>query len=154
LRLLWATILAALVGGAAMAQECSPNTVYLRGDWGQVRFAVELADNNRERARGLMFRDSMPESQGMLFVYPFPGPVAFWMKNTLIPLDMVFADESGVVQRVHHHAIPGDETLIWGGKRIQYVLEVNAGIAGALGITEGSQLRHPAVKQGGAVWPC
>jgi hypothetical protein len=76
------------------------------------------------------------------------------MKNTLIPLDMVFADGAGVVQRVHENAIPGDLTGIPGGANIQFVLEINGGMADRLGIGVGSEMRHPAIPDEVAVWSC
>ena len=133
---------------------CAPDVVELRGPSGQQRFTVEVADDGAERAQGLMFRESMPSSAGMLFVYEEPQAVSFWMKNTLIPLDMIFADETGRVTRVHSNAIPGDTTPIQGGEGVRFVLEINGGLAARMGIAEGSELRHPAIAQGSAVWPC
>jgi uncharacterized membrane protein (UPF0127 family) len=148
-----ALLLALLLPGAAEAA-CRPDTVELRGPWGQARFAVELADDPAERARGLMFRESLPQSSGMLFVYEAPQRATFWMKNTLIPLDMVFLDPSGRVLGVHAMARPGDETIIDGGPGVLGVLEINGGLAARLGIAEGSELRHPAFAAGPAAWPC
>ena len=137
----------------ALAQ-CADSQVDLRSpDGGVVRFAVELADEPAERSRGLMFRETMSRSAGMLFVYEAPQRVSFWMKNTLLPLDMIFADARGVVRRVHGNAVPGDLTLIDGGPDVLLVLEINAGLAAALGIVAGSELRHPALGAG-AAWPC
>lgn len=133
---------------------CSADAVHLRGDWGQARFTVEVADNASERAQGLMGRVSMPKSSGMLFVYHRTRPVSFWMRNTLIPLDMIFLDETGVVVRVHENAIPLDETPISSIAPARYVLEVNGGLSRALGITVGSELRHPSVLQTNAAWRC
>ena len=76
------------------------------------------------------------------------------MKNTLIPLDMIFASPEGRVARIHENAVPHDETLIPGGDGIQYVLEINGGLARRLGIGEGAELRHPAMDQGRALWRC
>jgi uncharacterized protein len=90
----------------------------------------------------------------MLFVYPAPQPATFWMANTLIPLDMIFADEKGVVRRVHSMAVPGDLTSISGGPGVLAVLEINGGLASRLGIVPGSELRHPALDQTIAAWPC
>ena len=132
---------------------CSTDEVELRGDWGSARFSIEIADDSAERAQGLMYREKMPRSAGMLFVFEQPGPVSFWMRNTLIPLDMIFADARGVVRRVHSRAIPGDETPIEGGTDIRFVLEINGGMAQAMGIAVGSELRHPAIGAA-AVWPC
>ncbi len=140
--------------GAVRAGTCAPDALFLRGDWGQARFSVEVADTEAERARGLMNRPAMATSAGMLFVYQRTGRVAFWMRNTLIPLDMLFADERGVVTRIHSNATPLDETPIPGGDAIRYVVEINGGLARAMGITEGSQLHHPALEQDRAAWPC
>lgn len=148
------TAIGLCVGLRAAADECRDNQILLRGDWGQARFTVEVADDDVERSKGLMNRESMPGSAGMLFVYPAPGSIGFWMKNTLIPLDMIFADRTGTVRRVHHEAKPLDETPIFGGNDIQYVLEINGGLARSLGISEGSEMRHPAVDPDNAAWPC
>jgi len=134
--------------------ECTPTRVDLRGDWGTARFSVEVADTSEERAVGLMHRASMPASSGMLFLYDFPQRVAFWMENTLIPLDMIFMSPDGVVQHIHENAIPLDRTHIPGGDGIQAVLEINGGMSGLLGITVGSQLRHPQLNQATAAWAC
>lgn len=139
-------------GGAGPA--CRPDTVHLRGAWGEARFAVTVADDRRERARGLMNVESMPRGAGMLFVYERPQPARFWMKNTLIPLDMLFADATGTVRRIKHQAEPGSERLIPGGDAVQYVLEINGGLARTFGIAEGSQMRHPAIARDAAAWPC
>ena len=100
-----------------------------------------------------MHREKLATSAGMLFVYDRPQRVSFWMRNTLIPLDMIFLDRDGRVKRIHENAVPLDETGIEGGTGIQYVLEINGGLAGRLGITEGSELRHPAIQPSPA-WPC
>lgn len=137
-------------GGAAPA--CRADTVFLRGDFGVARFTVDVAATHRERSRGLMHVESLPSDRGMLFVYPSPRRVSFWMKNTLIPLDMIFADRRGVVTKVHARAVPGDTTAIPGGRGVQYVLEINGGLAGSLGIAPGAQLRHPSIAR--AAWGC
>lgn len=146
--------LAALVLSAGAACACAPDTVELRGDFGQARFTVELADDPGERSVGLMNRETMAMSAGMLFVYEAPQRVAFWMRNTLIPLDMVFADATGTVTRVHENAVPLDETLIDGGPGVQYVLEINGGLAGQMGIEPGVEMRHAAIDQSQAAWTC
>ncbi|WP_299842482.1 DUF192 domain-containing protein [uncultured Roseovarius sp.] len=139
---------------SASAAECRDDQVLLRGDWGQARFTVELANDEAERNQGLMFRENLPKSAGMLFIYPKPDRVGFWMKNTLIPLDMIFLDETGTVSRLHSNAIPHDETPIMGGENILAVLEINGGMAEALGISEGTELQHPAFDPQKAAWPC
>jgi uncharacterized membrane protein (UPF0127 family) len=152
-RYLFAGIVAALVLPVAAIAQCAADAVDLRGDWGQARFAVEIADTPAERSRGLMHRESLPRGAGMLFVYDRPQPVSFWMRNTLIPLDIIFLDRSGTVARVHENAVPLDETSIPGGRGIQFVLEINAGLASEFGIAPGTELRHPSIGAQ-AAWPC
>ncbi|MHA6262094.1 DUF192 domain-containing protein [Arenibacterium sp. CAU 1754] len=150
----WLALGLGVFWAAQVQAQCALDSVQLRGDWGQVRFSVEIADDVEERSRGLMFRRDMPRNAGMLFVYDAPQRANFWMKNTLIPLDMVFVDRSGVVTRVHHDAVPGDLTTIEGGQNVYAVLEINAGLARSYGIGVGSQLRHPVFSGGPAIWPC
>jgi len=141
-------------GGVAVAQTCAPDKVFLRGEWGTAQFNVELADEPQEQAMGLMHRESLPLSSGMYFVNQRPRPTSFWMRNTLIPLDMLFISAEGIVTRIHHNAIPLDETAIEGGTEVFTVLEISGGLAKRLGITEGSEVRHPAHTNWSPVWPC
>jgi uncharacterized membrane protein (UPF0127 family) len=138
----------------ALARACDPGQVELRTPAGSVvRFSVELALTPAEQARGLMFRERLARSAGMLFVYPRPQTARFWMKNTLIPLDMIFAGADGTVGHVHADARPGDETPIFGGDAVLAVLEINGGLAARLGIVPGTVMRHPAFGPE-AAWPC
>ena len=132
---------------------CASDRVDLRWDGGRESFAVDLADEPAERAKGLMFRERLDPAAGMLFVYESPRRAQFWMKNTLIPLDMIFADATGTVTRVHANAVPGDLNPVDGGAGVAFVLEINGGLAGRLGIVAGAQLRHPAIGPA-AVWSC
>ncbi|UXX83906.1 DUF192 domain-containing protein [Roseovarius pelagicus] len=143
-----------LGAGTVFADECREAQVQLRGDWGQARFTVDVADDEAERAKGLMHRESMPQSVGMLFVYPDERRVGFWMKNTLIPLDMIFIDATGTVKKVHHRAKPHSLSPIMSGNDTRLVLEINGGLAERLGIVAGSEIRHPSVAADRAVWPC
>lgn len=97
-------------------------------------------------AKGLMFRKELGAERGMLFDFEREIPVTFWMRNTLIPLDMIFAKENGDVVKVHANAKPLDETAIRSGDPVRYVLEVEGGNAARLGIKPGSRLevRSPA----------
>jgi len=97
---------------------------------------------------------SLPRSEGMLFIFPSPGPVSFWMKNTLIPLDMLFFDESGLLLKVHSNAIPGDLTSIPGKGNVLVVLEIGGGLAELYGIGPGTEMRHPSFPPETAAWPC
>ncbi len=150
------TVFAFVLGFAATPAlaACSQDHIALRGDWGQVGFRIEIADTFDSRAQGLMFRESMARFDGMLFVYGRPQKVRFWMKNTLIPLDMIFIDPTGMVTRIHEMATPGSLKGIPGGAGVQYVLEVNGGLARQLGLDVGTQVQHPAIKAQKAVWPC
>ena len=148
-----AALALAVSAGTAFA-DCQDDQVEFRGPEGVSTFSVEIADTAETRARGLMFRKSMDDDHGMLFVYPRQRPVAFWMKNTFIPLDMIFVDETGVVKAVHADAIPHDTTPIPSGAPVRFVVEVNAGIAEAKGIGPGAEMRHPVIDPERAVWQC
>jgi uncharacterized protein len=143
-----------LLAAAPAAADCAPDRVDLRLDGTQVRFAVEVADTDETRARGLMFRESMPRFAGMLFVYDAPKAATFWMENTPLPLDMLFFDETGTLARVHENAEPFSRDLIFGGDDVLFVLEINGGLARDLGLAPGAELRHPAVDPETAAWPC
>lgn len=142
---LFALVLAVASAGAVAANGCRDDRVTVSGDWGRAAFTVTVADDAAERAQGLMFVESMPTTTGMLFVYDHPQRVAFWMKNTLIPLDMLFAGPEGEILHVHENAIPHDETPVPGGDGVQFVLEINAGLASRLGIAPGDVITHPAI---------
>lgn len=153
LALVWTLAAGGARGDAAQAA-CQNDQVDLRGGWGQTRFSVEVADTDETRARGLMFRETMARFSGMLFIYDQPDRAVFWMENTLIPLDMLFVDETGRVTHVHHEARPLDRTPIDGGADVLMVLEINGGMARRLGIDAGSELRHPRLDPELALWPC
>ena len=107
------------------------------------RFTIELAATPDERARGLMYRQSMPADHGMLFDFQTPQPVGFWMKNTPLPLDMLFIDAAGAIVQIAADATPNSETPIISQEPIRAVLELNAGTSARLGITPGAKVRHP-----------
>lgn len=151
--ILRAAIVASVLAGPAGAA-CTGSVAEFRWDGGQARFAVEIADDAGERANGLMFRERLPASAGMLFIYERPQPVSFWMKNTLIPLDMVFIGPDGRVNGVHANAVPGDLTPIPGPEGTLMVLEIQGGLAARLGLGQGAELRHPAVDPATALWAC
>lgn len=139
--------------GPAFAR-CSADEVRLRGDWGSARFSVEIVDTPETRARGLMFREDLPQTAGMLFVYDQPQPVSFWMRNTPLPLDLIFLDDSGTVTRIHENAVPFDETPIPGGGPVRAVLEINGGLSERFGFAPGDEMQHPVFAPATAAWPC
>lgn len=115
---------------------------------GERSFTIEVADEQSERSAGLMFRETMDDDHGMLFVFPETRPVGFWMKNTPMPLDLVFIGEDGKVLDV----LPGEpfsEALISPGPAVQvrYVLELKRGIAEKNGVAGGVAMRHPVIAQ-------
>jgi uncharacterized membrane protein (UPF0127 family) len=144
-----------VVAASASADDrCARNHLDLRSGGATFRFDVEVADTEPARARGLMHRESLPRFGGMLFVYDAPQPATFWMENTLIPLDMLFFDDEGRLVSVHDNATPLSRDVIYGGDGIKYVLEINGGLSRTLGIAEGAEIRHPAIAQERAAWPC
>lgn len=133
---------------------CEIGRADLRGDWGTATFDVEVADTPASRETGLMHRESLDRRSGMLFIYDKPQRATFWMKNTLIPLDMLFFDQRGVVTALHENATPLSLDAISGGEGVLSVLEVNAGIARAFGIGVGSEIRHPDLSNSDSAWGC
>lgn len=148
------TVFLCFFGQNAIAA-CVPDRLDLRWEGGKASFSIEVADTDTTRARGLMFRASMPRFAGMLFVYDSPrNNVGFWMRNTEIPLDMLFFDPAGQMTRLHENAVPFDETVIEGGDNVQYILEINGGMSQKLGIKPGAEMRHPSLDQANAAWRC
>ena len=109
-------------------------------------FKVEVAADDASRERGLMNRRFMPADHGMLFEFQQDAPVAFWMKNTYIPLDMIFLSPAGVVTRIEANAEPLSERVIPSGPPCVAVLEVNGGVAASIGLKAGDRVRHPFFK--------
>ncbi|MGH1576361.1 DUF192 domain-containing protein [Planktotalea sp.] len=143
-----------LAGATSAFAQCKDDQVLVKGGFGEAQFMIELADDAGERAQGLMNREVLARSAGMLFVFERPGTVAFWMKNTLIPLDMIFVDRTGRIQHIHSNAIPHDETPIPGGDDIFAVLEINGGLSEIYGFQVGDALQHSAFLGGPALIPC
>jgi uncharacterized membrane protein (UPF0127 family) len=106
-------------------------------------FAVEIAVNDADRAKGLMYRKELPEGRGMLFDFKREQEVSFWMKNTYIPLDMLFIRTDGRILRIAENTTPLSEALIGSGGPVLAVLEVIGGTAGKLGLAPGDRVAHP-----------
>lgn len=109
-------------------------------------FEVEIATTPEEQAKGLMYRDEIPLFGGMLFVFPEEKMRSFWMKNTFIPLDLIFLRKNGYIHHIHHDAVPQDLTHITSKYPSMAVLEIKGGTADKLGISEGDFIRHRAFK--------
>ncbi len=105
-------------------------------------FEVELALTPEQQARGLMFRDSLAPDAGMLFVFERPRHAAFWMRNTLIPLDMLFLREDGTVVRIAERTEPLSEESVPSGQPVKAVLEITGGLSAQLGIRPGDRVLH------------
>lgn len=112
---------------------------------GERKFSVEVADDDDERAAGLMYRVNMDASHGMLFVYARPRNVHFWMKDTPMPLDLIFIGGDGRVTAVLRGE-PHSEADVSPGRPALAVLEIKAGTAEAYGIRAGTEMRHPALE--------
>ncbi|RWK44035.1 DUF192 domain-containing protein [Mesorhizobium sp.] len=111
---------------------------------GERSFSVEIADTSAEREAGLMFREEMADDHGMLFVFEGPRDVSFWMKNTPMPLDLIFVGQDGRIRAIKQGE-PQSEAMISPGKPVRFVLEFKAGTAARSGIEDGDLLRHPAI---------
>ena len=110
---------------------------------GTHQFRVEVMRTEPERERGLMFRRYLPQDRGMLFDFEIERPVAMWMKNTYVPLDMVFIGRAGKIVGFAENTEPLSEKVIASGVPAYSVLELNAGIASKIGLKVGDIVRHP-----------
>lgn len=106
-------------------------------------FSVEVMTNDADRAKGLMFRRELPDGQGMLFDFQREQDIAMWMKNTYIPLDMIFIRGDGTIRRIAENTTPLSEVTIPSGGPIRGVLEVIGGTARKFGIKPGDRVAHP-----------
>ena len=123
-----------MTAGNAAAAPLSIHT-----DAGAVRFNVEIATSQKQQETGLMYRTRLPERTGMLFAYGTPPRVvSMWMRHTLIPLDMLFIDEHGMIVNIHAGAKPNDETIITSRYNVTSVLEIPAGSLETYGISVGN----------------
>jgi uncharacterized membrane protein (UPF0127 family) len=133
-----------LVAGTAWAQpqtfERDQLTIETTG--GGQQFAVELAVTSEQRAQGLMYLQRMPADAGMLFLYPAARPVSMWMKNTLIPLDMLFIGDDGRILHIAERTIPGSTATISSMQPARAVLELNGGTAARLKIQVGDRVLY------------
>ncbi len=121
---------------------CIP--VYLHTQNGkQLDLSLELAVSPGATRQGLMYREFLPPLGGMLFVFNPPQGVSMWMKNTLIPLDMLFISSDNKILNIHHNAIPHDLTPLPSMGLAQYVIELRGGAAKAYGINAGDRISLP-----------
>ncbi|MGQ4272995.1 DUF192 domain-containing protein [Terrihabitans sp. B22-R8] len=130
----------------AIAADFSPLTA--RTESGAHEFQVEIANTDRSREQGLMYRRDLADDRGMLFDFEEEREVSFWMQNTYISLDMIFIRSDGVVQRVEHRATPLSTRLVDSGSPVRFVLEVPGGISERLGIKRGTRVEHALIGRG------
>lgn len=136
----------AVIGGAAAAAELTPLTVETKT--GAHNFEVEIAADDAMRAQGLMYRRELAPDRGMLFDFEVEQPISMWMKNTYIPLDMVFILADGRVHRVEQRTQPHSLRTIESGVDVRFVLEVPAGTASRLEIAPGDRVMHSLITDG------
>ena len=135
------------VGGAVGEAPKGFETLEVVTPNGRTRFFVEVADDDAERERGLMFRKEVPPDRGMLFDFKTPRPVAFWMKNTLIPLDIIYIKADGTVLSIARNTTPLSETPIPSGGPVVGVLELAGGRAEQIGLMPGDRIEHRIFKR-------
>jgi uncharacterized membrane protein (UPF0127 family) len=137
--IVWIALVPAYAAGEATIEIISKSGVH--------SFSVELATNDAERERGLMFRKELPEGRGMLFDFEREAPVAFWMHNTYIPLDMIFIRADGSILRIAENTEPLSDRLVPSGGPVRAVLEVIGGTARRLGIAPGDKVAGAMFKK-------
>jgi uncharacterized membrane protein (UPF0127 family) len=125
----------------------TPLTIVRDGDV-VATFDIEVADDSTERSRGLMFRTEFPDDRAMLFVFEQNRPVAFWMQNTPRPLDMLFVRADGELESIARDTTPFSTAAVPSKGSVLYVIEINAGLSGKLGLRPGDRAVHPIISGG------
>jgi uncharacterized membrane protein (UPF0127 family) len=148
MRLATLACLALVSAAPAIAEALSKATLTLETASGPHQFNVEVAATPQERELGLMLRPSLPENSGMLFLYETPQPIAMWMKNTIVPLDMIFIDSWGKVHRIETNTEPFSLDPISSDGDVIGILEVNAGVAEKIGLKTGDKVIYPGLGEG------
>jgi uncharacterized membrane protein (UPF0127 family) len=101
---------------------------------------IEIAEDDESRTQGLMYRDNMKESQGMFFIFPYEFPQSFWMRNTVMSLDIIFVNKANEIVKIHKNAVPFDENSYPSVRPAIYVVEVVAGYSEKYGLKEGDRI--------------
>lgn len=141
-----------LSGGGAWAQaqpaaqEAGLESLVIVSGGKRSAFQVEVMRSSEQRAKGLMYRRYMPPDRGMLFDFAASEPVAMWMQNTYIPLDMLFIRKDGTIARIAENTEPLSTRTIPSGEPVLSVLEINGGVAKELGIKPGDKVEHALFK--------
>jgi uncharacterized membrane protein (UPF0127 family) len=149
IQILRLALLLLLVAVPARAQQIPPvfktGTISIATAGGSQRFTVERATTDEQREYGLMYRRKLPADAGMVFVYPDEREVAMWMKNTLIPLDMLFVKADGTILSIRERAVPLSEETIPSKGPVEIVVELNGGTVSRLGIKPGDKITGDAL---------
>lgn len=146
MRRLAAPVLAAAIVLPLSACSADESRLSIQSATGTHQFTVEVVDTPESRAKGLMYVQELADDAGMLFDFKEVRPVSFWMRNTFIPLDMLFIEPDGTVLNIHVNARPHDTTSIPSAGPVQFVLEIAGGRSVELGIEAGDQVSHPRIK--------
>ena len=141
--ILASALMAALVEAApaSITFEESPLTIDAAHD--RFEFQVEMAVNPEQRSQGLMFRESLEEDRGMLFDFGRPQRASMWMRNTYVPLDMLFIDAQGRITQIAADTQPLSDAVIASREPVRAVLELRGGVSAKLGIKPGDRVIHP-----------
>ncbi len=129
-------------GGAAALETFEKSELVIVTSRGAQTFRVEIAKSRKQQAQGLMYRRKMAADAGMIFPYPTPRLVSFWMKNTFIPLDMIFIAADGRIESIQERTVPKSLAPVQSGVAVLAVLELNGGTSTRLGIKPGDMVRH------------
>jgi uncharacterized membrane protein (UPF0127 family) len=132
-------------GQTPMTLPTDPTPLVVDGANGKHNFSIEIANTPDEQEQGLMFRRDMADDHGMLFAFDHAEPLAFWMKNTPMPLDLVFIGKRGEVKAVRRGQ-PFSTDIISPEQPVRFVLELKAGMAEKAGITDGVVIHHPVIE--------
>lgn len=135
----------ALLASLPIAAQADDSRLVIHSGGTDHTFSVEVVDTAESRAKGLMYRQELADDAGMLFDFKEEHPVAFWMMNTYIPLDMLFIDAAGTIKNIHVNARPHDPTSIPSDGAVQYVLEIPGGRSVELGIAAGDTVDHDRI---------
>ena len=142
----FAFVLVLVASVSVASQGAEADSLEIVTSTGRHAFQIEVANNDATRERGLMDRRYMAADRGMLFEFDHEAPVSFWMKNTYIPLDMIFIAPSGVVTHIAANAEPLSERVIPSGGPCVAVLELNGGTAASIGLKVGDKVHYPFFK--------
>jgi uncharacterized protein len=140
-------VAACLIALSPTARSAEQQILEIASKTGVHVFSVELAVTDEERARGLMYRRSVPESYGMLFDFKREQEVTMWMRNTYVSLDMIFIQSDGRIRRIAENTETESDKIIPSGGQVRAVLEVAAGTARKLGIEPGDRVATPIFRR-------